>query len=162
VQTTLQVPPSLDFDRRSFTLNSDLKQGGAISAQVPGARVLLVCQELFCSVSPLRALEKFGCEFSFALHSRVTSEYVRTGEYTIVLIDSTVPSGFRRDLVSGLIGSDAFIFYAYPVESGCWWVPALLSGRDSHGSPAFRTNQILAELQNVLRARIASHLSMGI
>src|ERR1700731_3331610 len=124
--------------------------GAAVSVEA-SCRVLLVGQRTSWGISLLSSLQRLGSEFSFASPLRVTSEYVRELGRTLVLIASTAPPGYRKQLVSGLIGSDVSIFYAYPVEIGCWWVPALVSGMECHGSPAFRTKEFLAELERILR-----------
>jgi len=100
----------------------------------------------------LKSLEKFGTELLFVAPQTVTSEYVRKGAYNLILLDSTVPPEQRRQLASELIGSEASIFYTFPVENGCWWLPALHHGKDCHGTPAFRRNEFPFELERLLRS----------
>ena len=88
---------------------------------------------------------------SFAAPQTVTAEYVRKGAYDLILLDSTVSPEQRRQLASELIGSEASIFYTFPVENGCWWLPTLRRGQDCHGTPAFRRNEFPFELERILR-----------
>jgi len=99
----------------------------------------------------LRSLEKFRTELSFAAPQTVTPEYVRRGAYDVILLDSTVSPEQRRQLASELIGSEVSVFYTFPVENGCWWLPTLRRGQDCHGTPAFRRNEFPFELERILR-----------
>jgi hypothetical protein len=88
---------------------------------------------------------------SFAAPQTVTPEYVRKGAYDLILLDSTVSPEQRRQLASELIGSGVSVFYTFPVENGCWWLPTLRRGQDCHGTPAFRRNEFPFELERILR-----------
>jgi hypothetical protein len=114
---------------------------------------LLVGRNGSWGTTVLKSLEKFGSELFFVAPQTVTSEYVRRGAYNLILLDSTVPPEQRRKLASELIGSDASIFYTFPVENGCWWLPALRQGQDCLGTPAFRRNEFPLELERILRAQ---------
>ena len=96
MQSAVRALSNLDFKRRRPGSDSDPRERGVTPAAAPCPRVLLVGQELSWGISLLKSLERFGGEFFFAPPLRVTSEYVRAGECTLVLIDSSVPSGFRN------------------------------------------------------------------
>ena len=145
------VPPEVNLDRYPARIITDLGENSPSLTAGRSPRSLLVGRDTSWGIPLLRSLIRFGSEFSFVQPLRVTAEFVRKGAYTLILIDSTVPMGHRKQLVCGMVGSDASIFYAYPVENGCWWVPVLLSGEDCYGSAAFRTDQLLAELEHILR-----------
>jgi hypothetical protein len=104
----------------------------------------------------LKSLEKFGCELSCLNPLTVTPERARQGSYNVILLDSTVPHELRRELASELAGSETSIFYTFPVEHGCWWLPSLRQGQDCHGAPAFRHNEFPAELERILRQQTES------
>jgi hypothetical protein len=76
---------------------------------------------------------------------------VRITGYSIILLDSTVPQEQRKQLVADLTGSAISIFYTFPVENDCWWLPVLRKGQDCHGSPAFRRNEFPSELERMLQ-----------
>jgi hypothetical protein len=98
----------------------------------------------------LKSLEKFGCALSFEAPQNVTPLFVSERRYDVILLDSTVPPEQRRQLAAALAGSGASIYYTFPVENGCWWLPALHRGQDCHGTPAFRRNEFPAELERIL------------
>jgi hypothetical protein len=125
------------------------QSGGMVAVSCP--TVLLVGRNGSWGASVLRSLEKFGSELSFAAPHTVTSEYVRNGAYNLILLDSTVSPEQRRQLASELVGSGASIFYTFPVENGCWWLPTLRRGQDCHGAPAFRRNEFPFELERILQ-----------
>jgi hypothetical protein len=101
--------------------------------------------------SVLKSLEKLQSEISYATPHEVTSEYVKRGGYNVILLDSTVPSEQRKQLSFELVGSGASIFYTFPVENGCWWLPALRHGQNCHGAPAFRRNEFPLELERIFQ-----------
>ena len=151
MHATPEVAPDAKFDRYAASAIPDFSQSGPNLGATPHQRTLLIGRDTSWGIPLLRALVRFGSEFSFVQPLRVTPEFIRKGGYTLILIDSTVPMGQRKQLVCGMVGSEASVFYAYPVENGCWWVPVLLSGEDCYGSPAFRTEQLLTELEHILR-----------
>ena len=143
---------SADYKLLAVTINADLRTGIATALAVPSPRVLLVGRKVSWGAPLERSLEQFGCELSFASSPRVTFEYVSKRAYALILLDSAVPPVQRRQIISALIGSHTAIFRLFPVENGCWWLPALVSGKDCFGSPGFRTKEFFAELEYILRA----------
>jgi hypothetical protein len=135
-----------------FEHNSSLTSNSQGTTAISCPNVLLVGRNGSWGALVLRSLEKFECELSFAAPQIVTSEYARNGEYNLILLDSTVPPEQRRQLASELIGSEASIFYTFPVENGCWWLPTLRRGQDCHGTPAFRRNEFPLELERILQS----------
>lgn len=104
----------------------------------------------------LRSLRKFRSDVSLLAPQMVTPEYARARRYSIILLDSTVPPEQRRQLASGLEGSETSVFYTFPVENGCWWLPVLRRGQDCHGTPAFRRSEFPFELERILRGPAAA------
>jgi hypothetical protein len=100
----------------------------------------------------LKSLTKFESDLSFVAPQLVTSEYVKKGAYNLILLDSTVSPEQRRQLASELQGWNVSIFYTFPVENGCWWLPTLRHGQDCHGTPAFRRTEFPSELERILRS----------
>jgi len=100
----------------------------------------------------LKALQKFRCELLFETPQATTTAFVKAGSYDLILLDSTVPPEQRRELTEALAGRDVSVFYTFPVEYGCWWLPALRRGRDCRGEPAFRRNEFPSELERGLRS----------
>jgi hypothetical protein len=146
-----QLSRTVVYEASSFENKSSLvaRSHGATVISCPS--VLLVGRNGSWGKLVLKSLEKFGAELSFAPPITVTPDHVRKGEYNIILLDSTVPPEQRRQLASELAGSSISIFYSFPVESDCWWLPTLRHGQDCHGAPAFRRNEFPNELEHILQ-----------
>jgi hypothetical protein len=148
-----QVSPATHYEHGMFETTSSLALRPHAPTVVSCPSVLLVGRNGSWGTLVLKSLEKFECELSFVAPQTVTSEYVRRGAYNLILLDSTVPPEQRRQLASELIGSEASIFYTFPVENGCWWLPTLRHGQDCHGAPAFRRNEFPFELERIVRGQ---------
>jgi hypothetical protein len=145
-----QVSPGIRHLPVKFETKSTFALRIESATAVSCPSVLLVGRNGSWGKAILRSLEKLGTELSFKLPQSLTAEYVKNGGYELVLLDSTVTSEQRRGLASGLIGSNASIFYTFPVENGCWWLPLLRHGQNCHGAPAFRRGEFPLELERIL------------
>ncbi|HXP79916.1 MAG TPA: hypothetical protein VN976_08420 [Verrucomicrobiae bacterium] len=146
-----QVAPAIEYVSSPFETDSSVTSQSNVATAVSSPNVLLVGRNGSWGTLVLRSLEKFRTELSFAAPQTVTPEYVRRGAYDVILLDSTVSPEQRRQLASELIGSEVSVFYTFPVENGCWWLPTLRRGQDCHGTPAFRRNEFPFELERILR-----------
>jgi hypothetical protein len=146
-----QVSPALGYQAGMFEKQSTLtsRSQGATAISCPS--VLLVGRNGSWGKSVLKSLEKFGTELFFMAPETITTEYVRRSEFNLILLDSAVPPEQRRRLVAELLGSSASIFYTFPVENDCWWLPTLRHGQDCHGTPAFRRSEFPIELERILQ-----------
>jgi len=147
-----QVSPAIEFEPRLFEIRSSFAPHSQGTAAVSCPNVLLVGRNGSWGTMMLKSIQKFECELSLVTPQAVTANFVRDHAFSLVLLDSTVPPNQRRQLASELIGSEASIFYTFPVENGCWWLPALRHGRDCHGAPAFRRNEFPFELERILQS----------
>jgi hypothetical protein len=50
-----------------------------------------------------------------------------------------------------LSGSRITLFYALPVEEGCWWVPVLRIGDECIGEPALRPHEFSIVLDVIVK-----------
>jgi hypothetical protein len=146
-----QVSPAVGYEHSMFEDISSFTRHAQGATAVSCPSVLLVGRNGSWGTLVIKSLQKYQCELSFAAPRIVTSEYVRNGAYNLILLDSTVLPEQRRQLASELIGSEASIFYTFPVENGCWWLPTLRRGQDCHGAPAFRRNEFPLEVERILR-----------
>jgi len=146
-----QFSAEVFFVQHLFETNSSLAPHSEGMVAVSCPTVLLVGRSGSWGKSVLKSLAKFGSELFFVAPQAVTSEYVRRRDYNLILLDSTVTPDQRRQLESELVGSGASIFYTFPVENGCWWLPTLRRGQYCHGAPAFRRNEFPMELERVLQ-----------
>jgi hypothetical protein len=149
-----QLAPLAIFEPRVFEPVSVREAHSKGTAAVSRRNVLLVGRSRSWGTLLLKYLEKFGSDFSFASPQTVTPEYARNSDYNLILLDSTVPAEQRRQLAAELVGSEASIYYTFPVENGCWWLPAMRRGRHCLGAPAFRRNEFPLELERALRDQI--------
>jgi hypothetical protein len=143
--------PAADSVPGTFEGTSSLQSHAKTAASIACPAVLLVGRNGSWGSVVLKSLEKIGCELSFEVPEIVTPRFAKNGAYDLILLDSTVPPEQRRHLASELIGTETSIFYTFPVENGCWWLPALRCGRDCHGAPAFRRKEFPSELERMLR-----------
>jgi hypothetical protein len=146
-----QVSPAIGYPPGTFEKKSMLTSRSQAATAVSCPTILLVGRNGSWGTSVIKSLEKFGSELFFMPPQGVTPEYVRKQLFHPVLLDSTVSAEQRRQLASDLIGSGVSIFYTFPVENGCWWMPTLRRGQYCHGTPAFRRNEFPYELERILR-----------
>lgn len=154
--STATPAPALDSVTPSLEKMSTRRGGLRSTSSVTCPSVLLVGRSGSWGSVVLKSLRKFCCELSFEQPHKVTPASAKAGEYDLILLDSTVPPEQRRELTNALAGSDVSVFYTFPVEYGCWWLPALRGGTDCHGEPAFRRNEFPLELERGLRSLIES------
>jgi hypothetical protein len=147
-----QLSPEIGYRHNMLEKNSSSASRSQPATAISSPSVLLVGRNGSWGTLVLKSLEKFGSELFFEPPQTVTSEYVRMGAYNLILLDSTVSPEQRRQLASELLGSNVSIFYTFPVENGCWWLPTLRRGKNCHGTPAFRRNEFPFELERILQS----------
>lgn len=151
MSTGPQAVPATAYVPRALEKQSSLALRSSRAAARSCPVVLLVGRSRSWSSVARAPLERFGSELFFAAPEIATPRFVRNGAYNLLLLDSTVRPVQRRLLAAKLAGSEVSIFYTFPVEDDCWWVPALRRGQDCHGAPAFRRKEFPFELERILR-----------
>ena len=146
-----EVSPAIGYPAGMFEKKSSLTSSSQGATAISCPSVLLVGRNGSWGTSVIKSLEKFGAELFFVAPEAISAEFVSQNAFHLILLDSTVPAEQRRRLASDLDGSSVSIFYTFPVENGCWWLPTLRNGRDCHGTPAFRRNEFPCELERILR-----------
>ncbi len=97
-------------------------------------------------------LNKWACETHFASTWKEANELVSNQRFDLVLSEFGVWDGSRSyQLESSLIGSNATLVYSYPVETSCWWLPAVKHGQSCWGSLAMRPSEFFGFLDEVLK-----------
>lgn len=78
--------------------------------------------------------------------------YRALAEETPDIVLSAIPPqpGAISSLAERLTGSKASFYYAYPVENGCWWMPALHRGERCFGAPAMRPSKFAGVIDQVV------------
>ncbi len=117
--------------------------------EMSGPRVLLIGQRNSWGGSLITVLQASRCTVSFA---RDMEEIARSAEppETFYLILAGSECRHEMHLSPDLAGSRTSVFYVFPVENSCWWVPALLDGVDCYGSSALRPVEFAARLKEIL------------
>jgi hypothetical protein len=118
--------------------------------QTAQIRVLLVgsSPEVFSSCR--RRLEASGCHCEFAECEREVWNVLQQRRFDTVLSVHRGLSARTESLGALLSGSRTTLFYALPVENGCWWVPILKVGEECFGASALRPTEFANALDEVL------------
>ncbi len=148
-----QISPAIGYEPGMFETHPYLTSCAQTAAVVSHPLVLLVGRNRCWGTLLLKSLNKFESELFFAVPGIVTPEYAMNGAYNLILLDSSVATEQRRQLVSELAGSEVSIYYSFPVENDCWWLPTVRRGEYCHGAPAFRRSEFPFELERVLQDR---------
>lgn len=112
-----------------------------------GCGVLLIGESDRSFSHIIRRLEKHGCRCCFAGSYEQARELLARETFSLVL--SVIPP--RQNAISlltdMLLGTEASIYYAQPVEDSCWWLPKLRQGVRCFGTPALRPSEFAAVLE---------------
>ena len=95
-------------------------------------------------------LESKGCRCHFATSKRGLEELLNRKQFDIVLITHRIEGSGTDWLGAALSGSRTTLFYALPVEVGCWWVPVLRVGTECFGDPALRPREFSDVLNEIV------------
>lgn len=120
-------------------------------------RVLLLGEWARGSPHLLWHLEQRGCRCWFATSAKEALELFH--QYKFQLILSTSPVHQATQTISLLGRSNCSVFYAYPVEQGCWWLPLMNSGQKCLGAPALRPSEFADVLDQKLKEIRARHFT---
>jgi hypothetical protein len=96
-------------------------------------------------------LKNSGCEIDFARSCKEANGFVRNRRFDLVLSDFRLSDGSPVPLADLLIGSSTTLLYSYPVEIGCWWLPAVKKGKSCWGSLAMRPSEFIGFLDDILK-----------
>jgi hypothetical protein len=97
-----------------------------------------------------RHLERKACRCHFARSQRGLEELLNQKQFDIVLTMHRIEGRSTDWLGAALSGSRTTLFYALPVEVGCWWVPVLRAGTDCFGTPALRPREFFDVLNEIV------------
>jgi hypothetical protein len=125
-------------------------------------RVLLVADSPKMFSSCRRRLETNGCHCEFVESEREVWNVLEQRQFDIVLSVHKGGSTRTESLGALLSGSRTTLFYALPVERGCWWVPILRVGEECFGAPALRPAEFSSALDEVIEQIKASFDSQAI
>ena len=113
-------------------------------------RILLVAASP-TAVSALAArFKKWECEIQFASSSTEAIAAVRSEQFDLLLSEFKLRDKDSSALAASLEGSISTLIYSYPVEEGCWWLPAVKNGLPCWGSPAMRPGEFMHFMDDFL------------
>ncbi|HXQ26465.1 MAG TPA: hypothetical protein VN822_08685 [Candidatus Acidoferrales bacterium] len=95
-------------------------------------------------------LKKWACEIHFASSCKEANAFVGNQRFDLVLSEFRLWDGSPYPLAASLIGSSTTLVYSYPVETGCWWLPAVKNGQSCWGSLAMRPSEFIGFLDEIL------------
>jgi hypothetical protein len=122
-------------------------------AAVPAktAKILLIAASPTGVSSLVSRLKKWECEIHFASSYQEANMFVGSKIYDLVLSEFRLLDGSSYPLADLLVGSNTTLVYSYPVESGCYWLPAVRNGQSCWGARAMRPSEFVAYLDDILR-----------
>jgi hypothetical protein len=96
-------------------------------------------------------LKKWACEIHFASSCKEANAFVSNQRFDLVLSELRMWDRSCDPLAASLVGSNATLVYSYPVETGCWWLPAVRNGQSCWGSLAMRPSEFIGFLDEILK-----------
>ena len=96
-------------------------------------------------------LNNWGCEIHFATSCKQANAFISNRKFDLVLSEFRLSDGSPYLLSNLLIGSNTTLVYSYPVETGCWWLPAVQKGQSCWGSLAMRPSEFIGFLDETLK-----------
>ena len=113
-------------------------------------RVLLLGESSSNFPQLQKSLERRHCSCR-KVHSYEEAHRVLEEETPDIVLSAIPPQpGAISSLTERLAGSKASFYYAYPVENGCWWLPALRRGERCFGAPAMRPGMFTGVIDQVV------------
>lgn len=126
-------------------------------------RVLLVGQSPTNFLRLQNSLERRHCRCERARSFDEALQILENETPDIVLSATIHRPGGAFSITDRLAGTGASLFYAYPVEDGCWWLPAIERGERCFGSPAMRPRKFASVLSRMVREiRARKRLALGL
>jgi hypothetical protein len=124
-----------------------------LEAPVPAkiARILLIAASPTGVSFLVTRLKKWECEIHFASSYKEAITFLGSKIYDLVLSEFRLSDGSSYPLADLLVGSNTTLVYSYPVEAGCYWLPAVNNGQSCWGARAMRPNEFVAYLNDILQ-----------
>jgi hypothetical protein len=113
-------------------------------------RALLIGENAQGSLNLIKRLEGYRCECRFVTSYQEARSLLKFQRFDLVLSPMRLRGSSLFPLVNQLEGSQITLFYFQAVEEGCWWLPALRSGRNCFGSCALRPSEFIVSLGQIM------------
>jgi hypothetical protein len=117
-----------------------------------GRNVLLVGHNLHSGGALTDRLRRWGFRCYFADNMRAASDLLSSQPVDLVLTNTRLSDGTGFSLLVALDGLPVTAFLCLPVESSCFWLPAIDSGKACLGLPALRPSEFARALEEMTRS----------
>jgi CheY-like chemotaxis protein len=97
-------------------------------------------------------LHHWGFRCHFARSIRAASDLLSSRPVDLVLCDTHLSDGTGFGLLGALAGLPVTAFLYLPVETTCFWLPAIDAGKDCLGLPALRPSEFASALEEMARS----------
>lgn len=135
----------IDPDRKAYARSSE-----KFSDSNSMLKVLVVGEHAQGSSFLASRLRERGCKCDFATSYEEVCSLVEAQDFYLVLSPTRLRNRDLMPLMDLLEGSSVTLFYAYPVEQGCWWLPALRRGHKCFGECAIRPSEFISVLDQTI------------
>jgi len=125
---------------------------------LPGRNVLLVGHTLHSGRALTDRLRRWGFRCYCADNMRAASDLLSSQPVDLVLTNACLSDGPGFSLLVALDGLPVTAFLCLPVESSCFWLPAIDSGRACLGLLALRPSEFASALEEMTRSLAAAQL----
>ena len=121
-----------------------------------GRNVLLVGQNFLSAQSLIQRLHRWSFRCHFATHAKPAIEFSGSHPVDLVLSNTHLSDGTGYRLLMSFARFPVSAFLCFPVENGCFWLPAMDGGEKCLGLPALRPSEFAKTLE-----QMAQSLSTG-
>ena len=121
-----------------------------------GSEVLLVGDSFQTAGTLTDQLRRWGFRCRFAHTIRAARQLLRSVRVDVVLSDTHLSDGSGFNLLTLLTGFPVTAFLCLPVETSCFWLPAIDAGKECLGMPALRPSEFSSALEEMARALSAA------
>ena len=119
---------------------------------LPGRDVLLVGRSFQSPNRLTNRLRRWGFRCHFAGNMRTARELLGSIRVDVVLSDMHLSDGTGVALLGVLAGLAVTAFLCLPVETSCFWLPAIDAGKKCLGLPALRPAEFAKALDEMVRS----------
>jgi hypothetical protein len=119
---------------------------------LPGRDVLLVGQSFQSPNRLTNRLRRWGFRCHFAGNMRTARELLGSVRVDVVLSDMHLSDGTGIGMLGILAGLAVTAFLCFPLETSCFWLPAVDAGKKCLGLPALRPAEFAKALEEMARS----------
>ena len=117
-----------------------------------GRDVLLVGQSFQSPNRLTNRLRRWGFRCHFAGNMRAARELLTSIRVDVVLSDMHLSDGTGIAMLGIFAGLAVTAFLCFPLETSCFWLPAIDAGKKCLGLPALRPAEFAKALEEMVRS----------